>query len=142
MLSLTANGAPAQQVAVHDAPIKSVRYVQVPSTNFPVIVTGSWDRTVKYWDARVSGTTPIGVLKCQERIYSMDTKDNLLVVATAERYVNFIHLASPGQFYRSITSPLSHQTKVVTCYKEADGVAIGSIEGRVGMESCLASDKG
>lgn len=35
----------ASQVAAHDAPIRSVRWVDSPSG--PILVTGSWDKTVK-----------------------------------------------------------------------------------------------
>jgi mRNA export factor len=39
-----------QQVAVHDMPIKSVRFVSVNGTE--ALATASWDKTLKYWDLR------------------------------------------------------------------------------------------
>ena len=48
-----------------------------------MIVTGSWDKTVKYWGS--SESTAVGTLFCQDKIYSMDVRDKLLVIATAER---------------------------------------------------------
>lgn len=128
LLDLAANGAPPQQVAAHDAPISSVNFFDMPSSNGPMIVTGSWDKTVRYWDLRQQ--TAVASVECQERVYSMDVKGNLLVVGTADRYINVIKLDKPTVFYEIFRSPLLHQTRVVSCVTEADGFAIGSIEGR------------
>jgi mRNA export factor len=73
------------QVAAHDAPIRSIRFVNTPN-NTPMIVTGSWDKTVKYWDLR--SPEPAATIQCQERVYAMDTKDRILVIATAERGIH------------------------------------------------------
>lgn len=53
LLDLQANPNQAQQVAQHDAPIRNVRYVDTPQGG--VIITGSWDKTVKVSD----GVTPL-----------------------------------------------------------------------------------
>lgn len=45
MLDIQANPNQAQQIAQHDAPIKAVKYVDTPQG--PILVTGSWDKTVK-----------------------------------------------------------------------------------------------
>jgi hypothetical protein len=37
------------QIAQHDAPIIGIFYSDVPS---PCVITGSWDKTVKFWDPR------------------------------------------------------------------------------------------
>jgi mRNA export factor len=118
------------QVAAHDAPVRAVRYFEANGT--PMIVTGSWDKTVKYWDLRQS--TAAATLACQERVYTMDVKNNLLVVGTADRYINIVNLADPTKFYKTIQSPLKWQTRVVSCFTDAAGFAIGSIEGRCAIQ--------
>jgi len=128
ILDLAANGAPAQQVAVHDAPIKSVRFFEAPQSNAPMIATGSWDKTVKYWDLRQA--TAVSTLACQDRVYSMDVKDKLLVIGTAERHINIVNLNDPNRFFKTMLSPLKFQTRVVSCFNDAAGFAVGSIEGR------------
>jgi mRNA export factor len=95
-------------------------------------VTGSWDKTIKYWDFR--SATPAGVVNCQERVYTMDVKDNLLVVGTADRYINVINLKDPIKIYKTIQSPLKWQTRVVSCFTDSQGYAIGSIEGRCAIQ--------
>jgi mRNA export factor len=119
------------QVAAHDAPIRSIRFVNTPN-NTPMIVTGSWDKTVKYWDLR--SPEPAATIQCQERVYAMDTKDKILVIATAERGIHVIDLNNPGNIHKTAESPLKHQTRAVSCFKEADGYMIGSIEGRCAFQ--------
>ncbi|KFY73252.1 hypothetical protein V499_06653, partial [Pseudogymnoascus sp. VKM F-103] len=128
LLDLASNGAPPQQVAAHDAPISSVHFFTPPSSNAPMIVTGSWDKTIKYWDLRQQSA--VASVACQERVYSMDVKGDLLVIGTADRHINIIKLDNPTTFHQTLRSPLHHQTRVVSCFNDANGFAIGSIEGR------------
>lgn len=96
-----------------------------------MLITGSWDKTVKYWDLRQQ--TAAVTLPCQDRVYSMDVRDKLLVIGTAERWCNVVNLDNPGVFYKSIQSPLKWQTRVVACFTDSTGFAVGSIEGRCGI---------
>lgn len=97
-----------------------------------MVVTGSWDKTVKYWDLRQS--TAAATLQCQDRVYTMDVKDQLLVIGTADRWINVVNLQNPGTHYKSIQSPLKWQTRVVSCFSDAAGYAVGSIEGRCAIQ--------
>jgi mRNA export factor len=74
MIDLGGNGQ-AQTVASHDAPIRVARFFNIPSANASdqMLVTGSWDKTVKYWDLRQS--KPAVILECLDKIYSMDVSD-------------------------------------------------------------------
>ncbi|KAE8379451.1 WD40-repeat-containing domain protein [Aspergillus bertholletiae] len=132
MLDLAANATTPVQVAAHDAPIKCCRMIPNPAGGTPLLVTGSWDKTVKYWDLRQS--TPIATVECQERVYTMDVKNKLLVVGTADRYINIINLDNPTKFYKTMQSPLKWQTRVVSCFTDATGFAVGSIEGRCAIQ--------
>lgn len=126
------------QVAGHEQPIRVVRCFEANGT--PMIATGSWDKTVKYWDCRQS--SPAATLQCQERVYTMDVRNNLLVVGTADRYINVVNLASPDKFYKTLQSPLKWQTRVVSCFADAAGFAIGSIEGRCAIQYVEDKDSG
>lgn len=105
-----------------------------------MIATGSWDKTVKYWDCRQS--TPAATLQCQERVYTMDVRNNLLVVGTADRYINVVNLVQPDKFYKTLQSPLKWQTRVVSCFADGAGFAIGSIEGRCAIQYVEDKDSG
>ena len=115
----------------HDQPIRTCAFATIQ--NSPVLVTGSWDKTVKYWDLR--SDKPAATLNCQERVYTMDVKGKLLVIGTADRYINIVNLDSPDKFYKTIQSPLKFQTRAVSCFApEPSGFAVGSIEGRCAIQ--------
>ncbi|KAI1434305.1 Poly(A)+ RNA export protein [Xylaria sp. CBS 124048] len=120
------------QVAAHDNAVKSVRFFELPNSSGPMLVTGSWDKTIKYWDLR--SPNPVGTVNCQDRVYTMDVRNSLLVVGTADRYINVINLQDPLKFYKSLQSPLKWQTRVVSCFTDASGFAVGSIEGRCAIQ--------
>ncbi|CBX92008.1 hypothetical protein IAQ61_000209 [Plenodomus lingam] len=120
----------AQQAKAHAEAIKSVRWFQTGGKDY--VATGSWDKTVKFWD--LQGAEPVGTLNATERVYSMDIKDQLLVIATAERHIHMVNLSNPTTIYKTITSPLKWQTRVVSCFSDASGFAVGSIEGRCAIQ--------
>ncbi|KAI4212544.1 MAG: hypothetical protein LQ351_004796 [Letrouitia transgressa] len=126
------NTTTAQQVAAHDAPIRCARFVDIPSQAGQMLVTGSWDKTIKYWDLRQS--TAVASVQCQERVYSIDVVNTLLVIATADRYIDIVNLSEPAKFYKTMQSPLKWQTRVVTCFNDGSGFAVGSIEGRCAIQ--------
>ncbi|CAJ2506282.1 Uu.00g004120.m01.CDS01 [Anthostomella pinea] len=125
-------------VGAHDAPIRGVRFVDVPGSNAPIIATGSWDRTVKFWDGRQQ--TPLATLACAERVYSMDAKARLLVIATAERHIHLVDLQNPTVFLRTVESPIKHQTKAVAAFPDGKGWGTASIEGRCGINALDEQD--
>ena len=132
MIDLGAGQNVGTQVAAHDQPVRSVRFFDNPQGGQQMLVTGSWDKTIKYWDLRQS--QPVATVQCQERVYTMDVSGKLLVVGTADRYINVINLDDPGKFYKTIQSPLKWQTRVVSCFPDSMGFAVGSIEGRCAIQ--------
>jgi mRNA export factor len=70
----------------------------------------------------------------QERVYTLDVKKNLLVVGTADRYINVINLSKPTEIYKTLQSPLKWQTRAISCFPDATGFAVGSIEGRCAIQ--------
>ncbi|KAF2872485.1 WD40-repeat-containing domain protein [Massariosphaeria phaeospora] len=118
------------QFKAHEQAVKCIRWFQTGGKDY--LATGSWDKTVKYWDLQTAN--PVATLQCAERVYSMDVKDHLLVVATAERHIHMVNLNDPSKIYKTITSPLKWQTRVVSCFADASGFAVGSIEGRCAIQ--------
>ncbi|OCH95461.1 Poly(A)+ RNA export protein [Obba rivulosa] len=120
----------SSQVAQHDAPIKCVRWIESPQGS--VLATGSYDKTVKYWDLR--SPTAVSSVQLPERCYTMDVVYPLMVVGTAERHIQIFNLTNPTTPYKTMMSPLKWQTRVVSCFPAANGFAVGSIEGRVAIQ--------
>ena len=68
-------------IAKHEAPIRHMQFLPQLS----LLVTGSWDRTVAYWDARTA--EPALRVQLPERVYAMHSASSTLVVGTAARHV-------------------------------------------------------
>lgn len=132
--------ATGQQAAIgsHDAPIRSVRFLDTvtvgASAPAHLFATGSWDKTVRYWDLR-QPERPLATLACADRVYAMDTKKSLLVIATAERHIHLVDLRNPSVFLRTTQSPLRQQTRAVSVFPNGQGWATASIEGRCGINA-------
>lgn len=122
----------SQQIGMHDAPVRAVRSVQCGPSNTEVVVSGLWDKTLKYWDTR--SPQPISVINLPEKVYCMDLLQKLLVVGCAERHLAIIDLTNPQQIFKSMMSPLKFQTRSVACYPQGNGFAIASIEARCAIQ--------
>ena len=58
-----------------------------------IMVTASWDRTLKYWDGR--SPNPVHTLQLTERAYALDVTFPLMVVGTADRNIMIYNLNNP-----------------------------------------------
>lgn len=115
-----------KQVAQHAASIKCSRFIDQN-----VFVTGSWDRTIKYWDLSKNPGQPVVTVNCPERIYCMDVKDCMLVAACADQKIRVYDIRNPSNVAQEITTTLKHQFRCVALFPDSAGFAVGSIEGRV-----------
>ncbi|CAD6450736.1 e3fab969-e09e-4237-b40e-258803a5a4cf [Sclerotinia trifoliorum] len=120
------------QVAAHDQPIKAARFFTAPQTNGEMLVTGSWDNTINYWDLRTPN--PVISVNMNHKVYTLDVQKNVLVVGTAERFINIVDLNMPDKIKKTIQSPLKWQTRVISLFPDATGFAVGSIEGRCAIQ--------
>jgi mRNA export factor len=117
-----------QQIGVHDAPAKAVGVLPTG-----LVVSGGWDRKLKFWDTR--SPNPAGVLDMPERVYDLDVRGNLMVVATAARHIITYNVGgSQPQEHSRKESPLKYQSRCVSCFPDQTGFAVGGIEGRVGVQ--------
>ncbi|KAF7273215.1 hypothetical protein GWI33_014067 [Rhynchophorus ferrugineus] len=122
------------QVAVHDAPIKTCHWIKAP--NYSCLMTGSWDKTLKFWDTR--SATPMLSINLPERCYCADVDYPMAVVGTAGRQIIVYQLEGKPQEFKKLDSPLKYQHRCVAIFRDKKkspiGYALGSVEGRVAIQ--------
>jgi len=122
------------QVAAHDGPIKTCHWIK--GSNYSCLMTGSWDKTVKFWDTRQP--KPMKTLQMPERVYCADVKYPMGMVSCADRKLVCLKLDHEPSEFQKIESPLKYQHRCISIFKDKSqsnpvGFALGSIEGRVAI---------
>lgn len=115
-----------KQVAQHQASVKACAFI-----DNNVFVTGSWDRTLKYWDLSKQSNNPVMSVDLPERVYCMDYKDGMLVVGCADKKIRVYDVRNPSNCAKEIKTTLKHQFRCISLFHDSTGFAVGSIEGRV-----------
>ena len=112
-----------------------MRFVKTRNGPVDVLATGSWDRTVRYWDVR-NTSSPLHKLTTKERVFAMDTSGDDLVIATAGKHVHLVDLkADPAVFENTFSSDFKHQTSALSVMPGGGGYAVGGYEGRVSIQN-------
>lgn len=115
-------------VGKHDAAVRAVEYC--PDVN--VVITGSWDQTVKMWDPRTPCSA--GTFSQPDKVYTLAVCGDKLVVGTAGRRVLVWDLRNMGYVQQRRESSLKYQTRCIRCFPNKQGYVLSSIEGRVAVE--------
>ncbi|UYV80083.1 RAE1 [Cordylochernes scorpioides] len=121
-------------VAQHEAPIKTVHWIK--GTNYSCLMTGSWDKTLKFWDTRTPN--PMLTINLPERCYCADVLYPMAVVSTAGRAIIVYHLENTPTEVKKIESSLKFQHRCISIFTDKKsaptGFALGSVEGRVAIQ--------
>ena len=127
----------AYQVANHREPIQACRWINAP--NYKVLMTCSWDRSIKFWDVRTPN--PILDINVPERVYCADVDYPLAVVGMAGVVIMTYHLMGRPKQLDVSRSPLRGQIRCVSIFRDElhthgmpTGYAMGNTEGRVALE--------
>jgi mRNA export factor len=102
------------QVAEHAAPVRSIRWVKTP--NYTALMTGSWDKTLKFWDTR--SPNPIMSIDTGERVYCADVDYPMAVVGTAGRGIIIYTLEGQPKEFKRIEPPLKYQHRCIAIFKD------------------------
>jgi len=95
--------------------------LEIQLTSSPdALITGSWDRTLRFWDSRApspqqsSHDTP-------ERVYQLDLVNNTLVVAMASRLFNIYDIRNMNTPAQERESSLKFMTRSLACMPSGQG---------------------
>ncbi|KAL9921986.1 protein Rae1-like [Glossina fuscipes fuscipes] len=119
------------QVAAHQAPVKTCHWIK--GSKYACLMTGSWDKTIKFWDTRSSN--PMLSLNLPERCYCADVDYPIAVVGTAGKNVIVYSLENTPTEFKRQEGLLKYQHRAIAVCRDKKqnptGYAVGSIEGRV-----------
>lgn len=71
--------------------MKSVHYIE----QMQMLMTGSWDKTIRYWDLRQQKMA--ASIPQPERVYAISAVENLAVVACAPKTIVVYDLRNPSK---------------------------------------------
>ena len=119
----------------HEDAIKSV----VAYTPKGLIITGSWDKTIKGWTINAphsSFTTTVS-----DKVYAMATAEHFLAVGTADKNVSVFDVRKIGQPFVIRNSGFSYHIRSIAWLPTNEGYAVAYSEGRVAVEFVTSSKK-
>lgn len=117
-------------VAGHDDVVRCISDVEETR----MVVTGSWDKSLRYWDVRAPTGSPVGTVAVADRVYAMDVAGPLMVVGMAERKVSVYDVRKPTTAFRDKFSQLWYQTRCVATWPDRMGYCVGGMDGRVSLD--------
>lgn len=125
------NSSQKSVVASHDLPISCLDYVTLPQTMNPVLLTGSWDGKLRWWDLRQQAH--VFEQNLGEPIFALDAQRTMPMMAAATGRMVHIYDLQSSQKVNELKVPdvLKFNIRCVACAPQYDGVGVGSSEGRV-----------
>jgi len=114
MWNVTQGPSGASIIGRHDSSVRCIKHL--PDKN--VVVTGSWDKTLKVWDMRQPNAVAAWTLS--ERCYTMDAAGQVLVASTADKQIHVFDLTA-GTKVADFKSPLSYQTRCLSIFHDMKG---------------------
>lgn len=100
-----------------------------------LLVSGSWSKKLALWDTRAPSCVFETELPGKAFAIDVDASHQRIVVATSGRRNCFFDIrAGKAELVLDRESSLKFQTRCVKFFPEGTGIALGSVEGRVGIE--------
>lgn len=118
-------------VATHDLPVSALTYLSIPNVMNDLLVTGSWDGKLRWWDLRTP--TPIKEENLCEPIFALDAQRSVPMMAVATgRVVHVYNLQTMTKVDEILPpDPVKFNFRCVSCAPDYQGVAFGGVEGRI-----------
>lgn len=119
-----------QLIGSHDATIRCVEYCGEQN----MIITGSWDKTLKVWD--INNNKLISSHDLPDKVFAMSCAlaSNRLICGIAGRQIYIYDIRNMKEPQQKRESSLRHQTRNIVCHPNGEQYVVSSIEGRVAVE--------
>jgi len=117
-------------IGKHDDAIQTVTWC--PEQN--IVITGSWDSTLRVWDPRSSTQISVSTLPSKVYAASFAPTSSSLLISMAHRNVHVYDVRKMQEPTQKRESALKFMTRSVACMADGKGWASGSIEGRIAVE--------
>ncbi|KAK9814607.1 hypothetical protein WJX72_008544 [[Myrmecia] bisecta] len=122
----------------HNKPVRCLEVLR----DSGVVVSGSWDSTLRLWDPRLpQGQNCVALIGLPGKVFTMSAVGTRLVVGTSGRHVLVYDIrglssGSPEQQRpeQHRESSLKYQMRCIRCFPDGTGFALSSVEGRVAIE--------
>jgi WD40 repeat protein len=109
--------------------------VSLDGENPKLLASASWSKKFYLWDIRQASSVTTLDLPGKAFAMDVDRNHNRIVIATSGRKTCFIDIRNgKADFVLERESSLKFQTRCVQFFPEGTGIALGSVEGRVGVE--------
>ena len=112
----------------HNAGVKCIEY----ASDFNILISGSWDRTLIYWDIR-SGQK-ISIINLPAKVFCCGQRGNILVLGLSNKYVQTYDLRNYKQYMSLEKTVLKHQLRCMDVFPDQRGYVCSSIEGRTAIK--------
>lgn len=96
------------------------------------LITGSWDRTLRFWDPRAP-TAQVASHATPERVYALDHVNNTLVVALASRLFHIYDVRKMDTPAQQRESSLKYMTRSLACMPDGEGASSSISQNCLGL---------
>jgi len=110
----------------HRAPINDVQYMKERSC----VITSSWDTNIAFWDLRTSQRS-MAITDIKRKIFNMSYKNTLLVCTLNNKHFRWYDVRNLQRNVQDCESNFQSQLRGLDVFPNAEGFAVGSVEGRI-----------
>jgi len=111
-------------IGEHKGVVSRVHY----NPSYNMVVSGGWDQTLAYWDARTKKVA--GTVALDGKVYDMDMRGDLIYVVLSNQSIALYDIKSPQSPVRVFKPDLKMMMRCVGSFADNSGFVVGSIEGR------------